>query len=471
MKRLAAGWLVILLVGIGCPASVLGQTGQFFDEFGASCKSIGMGQAFTAVADDFSASYYNPAGLTQVSSVLASTIGYYYAKPMARAKIAWGPDRYDFDLPTSIDGERSSHGAIIGVASSLDIPSVVEAFPWFRRLAFGLAFWVNLPLMLTYDIGPESFRPHFFRYDEGFALLAMTYSLAIEVTPWCSVGVGGFLSQKTYAKQEVFSAQNYSNVLPPPLANPDEVIGSRLSIWSRAEAFVIPLAGILLRPPMRAWRDKLAFGVSWRRGQKVHHARGPLIVSIGFENPDVPGDPLFGIPFITTPLGGIVGFQPTQVTFGLSAVPVSGLTIAADVTWKDYSKYVDYLDQRPDPPFVDTWVPRIGLEYAFNPGLCHRWLQWMEAFRFRFGYYFEPTPVPSIDKAHNIFDTDQDVFSTGIGFDFRSRGGRLLHSVEAYYQHHHLRTRYVSNAEDNYFGPATLYGHVWSAGVTMTTAF
>ena len=39
--------------------SVYGQTGLFFDEFGAGYKATAMGQAFTAVADDYSAAYYN----------------------------------------------------------------------------------------------------------------------------------------------------------------------------------------------------------------------------------------------------------------------------------------------------------------------------------------------------------------------------------------------------------------------------
>jgi len=82
-----ARWFVIAAVLL-CTGKAHAQTGQFLDEFGASCKAVAMGQAFTAVADDFSAAYYNPAGLTQIKTPMALTIGYYYVRK------AGGPGNY-----------------------------------------------------------------------------------------------------------------------------------------------------------------------------------------------------------------------------------------------------------------------------------------------------------------------------------------------------------------------------------------
>lgn len=60
--------LAILIAGL-TPADVtaqakVGTTGAQFLELGVSARSMGMGGAFTAVANDVSAVYYNPAGLT-----------------------------------------------------------------------------------------------------------------------------------------------------------------------------------------------------------------------------------------------------------------------------------------------------------------------------------------------------------------------------------------------------------------------
>ena len=73
-----------MLLG-GCffspPESLWAQVPLFFDDIGCGPRSIAMGQAFTAVADDPSAAYYNPAGLTQTPSHLVLSIGYQYSKP------------------------------------------------------------------------------------------------------------------------------------------------------------------------------------------------------------------------------------------------------------------------------------------------------------------------------------------------------------------------------------------------------
>lgn len=65
---------LVLLIGLFvmiAPGDVYGQakvgtTGAQFLELGVSARAMGMGEAFTAVADDISAVYYNPAGLTSL---------------------------------------------------------------------------------------------------------------------------------------------------------------------------------------------------------------------------------------------------------------------------------------------------------------------------------------------------------------------------------------------------------------------
>lgn len=468
-KPIAAGLLLVLR--LLAASDTQAQTGQLLDEYGGSPKSIAMGQAFTAIADDFSAAYYNPAGLTQTKGVVEMAMGLFYAKPNAKAVIEYVPYRYDNDIPSEISGEMENKGFIIGIASSLDVPSLVEAYPWFRRLAFGMVFWLNYPEILTYDVGPEPYRPHFFRYDEGFSLMAMVASVGVEVTPWLSLGGGAFMSQKQYSRQTVYNAINYMGTIPGWPG--DEVIGTRLSIWSKAEIVLVPVVGVLFKPPVKSLEDRVSLGVSWRKDTKSHHGRGPLVSNVGIENPDVPGEPteIGWYHFVNTYLSSIVGYQPQQVTVGLAGRPMKGLSLAVDVTWKDYSEYVTYVDEKPDPPFEDTWVPRFGAEYAFDPRLSSRWLRWIARIALRAGYYFEPTPVPTADKSHNIFDTDQDVVSTGFQIDFPVMQGRILSSLEAYFQYHSLRDRHIENDEDPYFGPADLSGHVIHFGGTVTTRF
>jgi len=63
--------LLLLLVTLIFPSLLLGQAkvgtaGAQFLELGVSARANGMGDAFVAVADDATAMYYNPAGLTQL---------------------------------------------------------------------------------------------------------------------------------------------------------------------------------------------------------------------------------------------------------------------------------------------------------------------------------------------------------------------------------------------------------------------
>lgn len=94
MKRL----VLIILLGVVMPAYSTGiakedggQLGAFLD-FGASARSLGMGRAYTAVADDAGAGYWNPSGLSQLTkkdvvslySVMEQNTGYgffSYAQP------------------------------------------------------------------------------------------------------------------------------------------------------------------------------------------------------------------------------------------------------------------------------------------------------------------------------------------------------------------------------------------------------
>jgi len=470
IQRSAVRYLLFVL-SVMAASGAHAQTGQMLDEYGASPKSTAMGQAFTAMANDFSAAYYNPAGLTQIKGLVEMSMGLFYAQQNARAHIEYVPYRSDNDMPSELNGQRANKGFIIGMASSLDVPSLITAYPWFRRFAFGVVFWLNYPEMLTYDIGPEDYRPHFFRYDEGFSLLAMVASVGVEVTPWLSLGAGAFMSQNSFSRQEVYAAMNHMGTIPGWPA--DEVVGSRLSIWSKAEIVIVPTLGLFVKPPVKSLQDRMSLGLSWRAGTKSHHGRGPLIANIGIEDPDVPGKPteIGWSDFVNTTLTSIVGFQPQQLTVGLAGEPIKGLSLAVDVTWKEYSEYVTYLDVKPIPPFEDTLVPRFGVEYAFDPGFSSRWLDWMSLISIRAGYYFEPTPVTTADQGHNIFDTDQDVVSTGFQIDFPFMQGRILSSIEAYFQYHMLRDRHITNDEDPYFGPADLSGHVVNFGGTLTTRF
>ncbi len=83
--------LLVLIVMIS-PTQVwsqakVGTTGAQFLELGVSARAMGMAEAFTAVADDISAVYYNPAGLT---SLYGKEAGFTYIKMPADISYTFG---------------------------------------------------------------------------------------------------------------------------------------------------------------------------------------------------------------------------------------------------------------------------------------------------------------------------------------------------------------------------------------------
>jgi len=84
--------------------------------FGMSPRAIGMGNAYSAVADDFSAAYYNPAGLAQIRHHQLF-LGYLYGQPRLKQYLPGENGRMsllndqEFDAPIiglTVDLSKSS---------------------------------------------------------------------------------------------------------------------------------------------------------------------------------------------------------------------------------------------------------------------------------------------------------------------------------------------------------------------------
>lgn len=69
MKRIVLSILLVFILGtIGYAADEDGGLPGYFMNLGVSPRALAMGRAYTAVADDFGALYYNPAALTQLET-------------------------------------------------------------------------------------------------------------------------------------------------------------------------------------------------------------------------------------------------------------------------------------------------------------------------------------------------------------------------------------------------------------------
>ena len=457
------------------------QTPLFFDDIGAGPRAIAMGQAFTAVADDASAAYYNPAGLTQVRSPFVLDIGYLYIDPKVHIKVLdndgdpYEPHRYLEQRNPSRDGDVSTGGIYLGIASNFANVRVFNDPPSFlRNLALGAGIFYTVPEVNRFWNPQRKQDPYHLRYNYGYCLLSTATSLAYRITDWLSLGGGMLARMDTFQSTE----QNYIDLYTARTDPHDS--GFRLRLKTEVKVRSEYVLGLLIRPPVKGWQEKLSLGVVYRRELSGYYGTGPSSNDVvwvcpeegscwPFERPDgEPGKP--GDKFLILPLKAFsvdyIGYNPAQLAIGLALRPARRMTISADVTWKDYSEFQFFWALPPEPRFHDTWTPRVGLSYFFEPRSEKTFLKKFRKVTLMSGYYYEPSPVPDMNGKMNILDSDKNVVSLGFSLDYLMKSLDIFR-VQAYFQLHLLNEKYLHNRDDPLFGEMWTGGEVYSAGMTM----
>lgn len=466
MKKIILALSLVTALVLTLPDSrLLAQTPLPFDELGAGPRAIAMGQAFTALADDPAAAYYNPAGLTQIESPFHLTIGFQYAKPLVTVDFDVEPvqnpwlGRDEF----SQSEDLATHGVYIGYCFNFsEIPAFSDS-AIASRISHGMALFTNLPEVAQFDNPQRPQDPYVFKYNERWSLISMAISFGFRCTDWLSVG-GGILPRVDSFQETRGSWISVNGVLDPD----DPGRGMRMDLRATTKIDVVPIAGILVRPPMASLRDKVSLGLSYRGKIWGFYGTGLTSVDIVIERPNKPPILLYHDP------GGrtidYIGFTPQQVTGGIALKPSGKFTASFDLTWKDYSAFHFFWDMPPDPPFVDVWVPRVGLAYRFDPEFEGKYPGRFEAIEVMAGYYRETSPVPDMNGPMNIFDADQNVVSGGVAIRYDAAWTGHV-KLEASLQAHLFENNRIGNGDDPLFGPVTVGGEVYNACIAISTVY
>jgi long-chain fatty acid transport protein len=192
----------------------------------------------------------------------------------------------------------------------------------------------------------------------------------------------------------------------------------------------------------------------------------------------------------------INAFQPQQVVLGGSFDVTPRLTVDADLTWVNWSKYESpvtqvnakldvrappdfpkqYLPDNPAPTvilplnFHDTFVPRIGAEWRIPLSGGER----PHELALRAGYYYERSPIPEQTGGTNFVDGDHHSITGGFGI-------KLVHLIDELPGDVRLdvhgmltilpeRTMHKISAADT-IGDYTASGKVWLLGTTLGVVF
>ena len=399
MRAAAAKVLVLLsttatLAGVAPPVRA-----SFFDTYGFSARAISRGNAMVALGFDYDAAYYNPANVLSRKRVHLG-----FGLNLVAADLAVTPLSGTFD-PVEVDDNLAFH-----LGFSTPIGGIFD-----NKVGFGLAFFH--PLTTGTNVSSvDPALPWWYRYQSLPDKLVLAAGFAAEPFPWLRLGVGaqvlaaldGEVSGAVSLAEGRFLRENIDIEVIPRVA---------------------PTFGLALGPFPLASKEGggLRFGATFRMALELDYR---LPVEVDIEQLGV----------LDVLVEGVSLYTPDQLALGLgwesAPAPEPGVSIELGLTMERWSAappagarfllsvddsgvrpptdpsdlpepLIDIQGERTPLGAVDTWTPRVGLEWRPTDNTA-----------IRAGWFYRPTPLPLPIYQTNTLDADAMTFSLGAGLLF-----------------------------------------------------
>src|SRR5579859_2558731 len=168
------------LVACGLSLAARGARANPLDVFGFGSREAAMGGAVSADVRDFSASYYNPAGLA-LAHGLEVSVGYFRA-----------------DHALSMNGKDGGVDPVAGMAGGAVVPGKIYDFPF----AVGVGFHIPDHWLTRVRALPQT-QPRWELYDNRNQRLWFGVDGAISPWPWLQLGGGVTFMAATKATLDI----------------------------------------------------------------------------------------------------------------------------------------------------------------------------------------------------------------------------------------------------------------------------
>jgi long-subunit fatty acid transport protein len=424
------------------------------DTYGLGSRGTAMGGAQAADVSDFSANYYNPAGLARATGVELS-IGYV---------------RADAFLYTN--GHNNGVDPVKGLVGGVVAPGKLFRVPF----AFGVGLFLPDSSLSRVLALPQD-QPRWQLYDNNDRIY-VSANLAVSPWPWLQVGGGvTFLA----ATQGTLSISGSAALLDPTSSQLRHEVDADLT------AVRYPEVGARV-----ALSDRVALALVYR-GEYSENLDLSAVLHGDLKLSALGGTLTTAYYSIVT--NSVDSFLPQQGVLGSSFKVTRDLTANLDLTYVNWSATpppVAALDVKLNIPppvggwpagivppttptptrilpinMMDTVVPHLGVEWrAFDQP---KWQGFL-----RGGYEFDKSPLPEQTGQTNYIDRDRHAFSLGLGV-------RLVHlipelpgdvRIDGHAQLSELfqGTTLKTNPAD-FVGDYTAGGHIWNLGGTLTVGF
>lgn len=363
MKLLSCIGFIFLLIFLSATAALAHP----LDIYGYGPRAVAMGGAFAAVADDYSALYYNIGGLTQIEGN-SLTAGFMIAKPILSLDLDPAPGvskksaRALFDLAGDQSDVDDVNGYFFGVAVKPH-----------RLIAIGMGAY--LPEGLVVRLQPiDAAVPTFVMHQNRSQRVVTMFGGSFRVLPMLSVGGGMrlFLKTKGYFTLPIELNQDTLELKKGERAA--EQLDPKIELKLDFPLTTYPFFGLHFQPT-----ENLRFGLSYQYYytldievdmdidltvrnytlaledlQRITPDVFPLKAVVELNIPEL-GDTPLRIPIeldglegdltlnANIPLDGSIAisdlWKPQSVTAGVAYDPIDALTLSFDAVWFDWSEF------------------------------------------------------------------------------------------------------------------------------------
>jgi long-subunit fatty acid transport protein len=361
-----------LLVAVAILFASATASAENLEQFGLGPRAQAMGGAFTALASDGTAAYYNPAGLV-LSRHVNLTLGFSYA-----------------DFSMDFESENGGPGVDTKATRIPPLAAVTLAlsttFPLDEpdRLGLGLVIFAPTRGIIDLEADAESTQPEWFSYGKRHNRLQLIPAVGVKITDWASFGLGIPL---------VLSADGRTRI-EGGLTEPVET-----TIDLGLDPGFGAVVSLMLTP--KPW---LSFGLTYRSEIKMEVEFDALAILEGIALP--------------VTLESVQYFSPHQVQAGAAVDLTEDLLVTVDASWVNWSAYETVFLEvtspsaavllHPDVDLQDVFSVKIGAELAATD-----WLM------LRGGYSFRTSPIEDQgDEPTNLVDSPKHMISLGFGLAF-----------------------------------------------------
>jgi len=428
-KKLIVGLSCILLLSSGLLANGLNLNG-----FGA--RAAAMGGAFVGLADDFTAVFWNPAGLARMTKGTFGVTGDFL---MPRGTYGFG----DFSMKT--EGKTYPAG-LLGYFHPIS-DRIVIGVGAYTLSGLG-ADWVNPGLEAAFisPLPPEAFTPPVepYTWKSFIGSVTVAPTVAFKLTDQIFLGATfninyGFFQTKQWGEYTFVPLG--APAAPAPgegvLAAPGILFNfGQASLNVHGWGFGATI-GLLVEPI-----DQVSFGITYRTETKMKMKGTTELENL----------PLLDPGLSDASDAEMTVYSPMWLAGGLAVRPVENLTVTFDLQWTNWSKLTNI-----DVVFLDSGWNTLGImgntlyldwknEIQIRAGLEYT----LGNLALRAGYYYDPAPAP--DSTLNILVPSFTYNSITGGVGYRSGDFRLDFGLEYLIG----QNRAIAPSEDNMPGNYSL---------------